>query len=1270
MKKSISNAIKYLISLSIVFSTPYVFSDTGRTDGISEQSQYISGLSLENPLVGEFIKDKPLEDKYKSTFDRNSTFLDNDPYFLKSQSWVESSFNQTKDIQTVIEDKKTKITLPKSNMALVLNLELEPVIETDSYLIFSLAKESKVFEEKDIEASSEGLFYLSKVQLYNSHKISKSVSKLNNVSAVQINFFPLPDHGWKGSLKSFEAEQNLNYILDQELGDNLISFGSIHTGSIVIYNQIDGTPLVIELADIEEHEKHMKLNLTLARMVTLEGLRSFRINDVNINPASGTTAAFGNFITGINLESSQSSYWAKSNFDKINLKILQPMLNSLIPKAHAGFGLESIDPEVVQRLLFVGKIVGSTFVGALALKYSIYRERYKKLYEHKIPEEIKKKGLKGLFQVYIPEDKKIKVDQQASFLKKLAQVTGRTFQPAYNVKPLKLFRNEVKGVFDVYAHSLVAVVKTMPITIINVVEYLQDRYASRISSSKNSMIRKSFNATFGWTRGTMKDLAVSHKTWWLGSVVMGTVDTALVVLQLLYLVPAMTSKIEGESASANIEPELDIAEDGTKERSAKNEFVISEIIRNITGYFNSGAYGYSHEQKLIYTDRVEHEVDTDYRKKGIDPKSKEIQDDRDQKIKDKLDKRMVSKGLPGKDEFLFDAISLTRNTTKKMGYSATALGVNPDTAGKFIFEHGRWGLMFPALKKAIRSAKKIEASSPSDEGKKVIALLETIQSRKSRLLAVLKQGINVFSKSKKKYLKESQQIRQLLTLMSFGDDISKVSAHLPDWYKALATDDETALSAARVYSLSLIAITEGEKGFSEADSKIINTVNTYFKTSSVENISERSLVGLNETIISSLEEIESQHDMNNKFSKELMNIKKYKALYDAIIRQRKVNAYQPKKESLLKSPVVTLQKHVANKRTEDEVAKLGISISTSEGKEKYNAIYSKHLAKVVGLSIFEESAFVKSVHQETAEQTKAFMETDEQLRHLGSLEISEAIKYEAEAYASIFLDTYIRESVNSDDNLVASSAQQPGFFQKLRKKLTNDTGEVNEGKKSQKVKSFSKKLVSFSNVSLRAVESIWSTESNKIGLVHMIDRRIPFAHDSWRNFVRKLRTVPMGVSFGYLIAYNVWQVKMDYPVWVLFMMTGFTVIMMVETNNRYMRNIGKKPMGSTVEKIWYAVVHSMLTFPAYIPLMLWADPFTKWWAETISQPVIPKLSAIADTVTGATNTVTGLINSHQTESLGVAGALVATKLATDVYKNHKNKKVLKAPLTACGASLQ
>ena len=84
---------------------------------------------------------------------------------------------------------------------------------------------------------------------------------------------------------------------------------------------------------------------------------------------------------------------------------------------------------------------------------------------------------------------------------------------------------------------LTTIVKMIPINAINVIEYYLDQGLTSIAAPRNSRIRKFFDKTFGFSRGTMANLAVNSKTWFLGSIVMGAVDTALVVVQLIHLNP-------------------------------------------------------------------------------------------------------------------------------------------------------------------------------------------------------------------------------------------------------------------------------------------------------------------------------------------------------------------------------------------------------------------------------------------------------------------------------------------------------------------------------------------------------------------------------------------------------------------------------------------------------------------------------------------------------------------------------------------------------------
>ena len=74
------------------------------------------------------------------------------------------------------------------------------------------------------------------------------------------------------------------------------------------------------------------------------------------------------------------------------------------------------------------------------------------------------------------------------------------------------------------------------------------------------------------------------------------------------------------------------------------QFVTSEIVRNITGYLNHGAFGYSHEQKLIVKDRVEHDVLTEMRREGKDPFNKRFAQERERRIEAKTEEAMKLRG--------------------------------------------------------------------------------------------------------------------------------------------------------------------------------------------------------------------------------------------------------------------------------------------------------------------------------------------------------------------------------------------------------------------------------------------------------------------------------------------------------------------------------------------------------------------------------------------------------------------------------------------------
>ena len=125
---------------------------------------------------------------------------------------------------------------------------------------------------------------------------------------------------------------------------------------------------------------------------------------------------------------------------------------------------------------------------------------------------------------------------------------------------------------------------------------------------------------------------------------------------------------------------------------------------------------------------------------------------------------------------------------KTLGWSVTPFGVEAaDEEGndkEFIFEHGRWGLAKPALKRALKVARIVQKDYTSYVGRETVKILETLLSRWSYAKAMLKTT-SISLATRRNYIQEAEQVRQILTLLSFGGDIQEVVKYLPDWVTGL-----------------------------------------------------------------------------------------------------------------------------------------------------------------------------------------------------------------------------------------------------------------------------------------------------------------------------------------------------------------------------------------------------------------------------------------------------------------------------------------------------
>ena len=304
-----------------------------------------------------------------------------------------------------------------------------------------------------------------------------------------------------------------------------VTFTGLRLDMLVIFNSQDLMPLPIALEDIKNHHKYMRANLQIAKAMNLPSSK----NKAFPYPASGSTAAFGSFLTGVNLDDYKNSIvkYERGLLDYNLLEELFPQAHALTPAELVGL----IDPDLQRRIWLVMKILGGAYVGSAFLKYTLYRDHFKEKYEKRQliwDSQERKTGIRGALQSLMRS------------------------------KPVQ----SIQDTLDVFAHSLTFVAKSFPVATINIIEYLGDRFATQFAAPKNTMFRKSFNATLGFDRGTMDKLAVNAKTFFIGALLFGAVDVTLVAVQLLWVAPY----IVGESLT----PEVAV---GTSHRCLCNDSV-------------------------------------------------------------------------------------------------------------------------------------------------------------------------------------------------------------------------------------------------------------------------------------------------------------------------------------------------------------------------------------------------------------------------------------------------------------------------------------------------------------------------------------------------------------------------------------------------------------------------------------------------------------------------------------------------------------------------
>ncbi len=1203
-------ALNVLISLSLALMTPVPVWASGEQRDLKfdpkqmqqlrydMQLAYWAQLDHEHPEVAALgLGPDPVGPTWKITGD--NPLLDADPFFMRAQSWADAGASASDCAQGICYLKSQSgvtLALASQSQALTLNLPFTPVLETREH-IFLTADNDSIFRSKAGGESNpgEGVFFIAKKDLlFAGHK----------KRPVPVFYFPLPDSGWTG-VKGAPLELEI-------------------TDQVILQNH-SGFSLAIEKRDISLMEQVGRQNLVLSQ--TYAFLDGTIAEGGLALPKPQTTLLFGLLLSGQTTatkatggrrfgglpqlvlpqahanENENSDLRAKIQ-EQIKVRAAQAeLLEKEAPRVQEGgydwaywkkwlingvlyggtgvaayLAYEPIDfsnmitADMPERIGKVAQILGVVAMASVAMKYSIHKAHFDKLY----PKQ-----------------------QQDSWLKKMNQ--------------------EHKGIMSELAHGLYFSLAVLPQGIRHALEFLKDHFMP-----SNKTVHKAWDATMGFQMRQNSHLAMNYKTQYLGWL-FGLADSVMVAVYLLIFGPFVIKSLG-----------LDI-----NMGHATAAYASAEVLRNFLAYLQSGAHGYSAEVKFIHLKSAENEARAQMRAKGINPDAARNQQELLNLTEAELAKRYKTVGLPGQDEFLYDPITVLEDVTRRAGYSSAYAGQVPNT--NFVLKNRRWGLVQPALKKALATARKAFAESPSPAGAQTVNLLEWALKDRAMLprvagrvwdAAASKWGadglrdsidqeiVDYISRSKSpnslgaslayvkgafKYLaldstKEVREIREVLYLMSTTGNASDVMAFLPRKWREKAGSDEAAALGAELFHRAFF-------GFYEHDSQMITP----------DHLLEAEFGARANALLDRF--ANKEQALKDPF---VRKVRYWELLYRLkkkdMFRSEIVN-YQPatmsgkakKQWELVRAKVMGLWHDERKQEPSDEwlsVAQQYAEISGNEMQDpqawaksyRFRLLVAREFAREVGLETDDvgQSSFVRKALIDAAVRTEA------QLANRGERRLSKKMSpkdfefYEAQLFTRNFVDSYVALSVHSDEHLEHDSPQYPGRFQKIRRALV--------GKPASRL---------ITGV-LRGVEAMFrnSETSYRAGWMSLLERNVPLVPDMVYNFMRNLRVMPYLLSISYLTSWYVWQIHTPYALWAFMLLIAFINPTLVEMNNRLQKNYGFKPMGDVPSKLLYGWVHSFLTNPELIAIQGYSQPIVDSFDKHVVKPIKALPENCMDLLTG------------------------------------------------------
>lgn len=1225
------------------------------------QTAYWGALDQEMPLLTEFALGDPIVPKGSFwRLDSNNPLVDNDPFFMRSQEWT--TYSQTESIEPMRaffeKDAAGDLHLGLGGVSKQLHLKQKftPLLETPEYILLS-ADSLEIFKNKNPNEKSpgEGIFFITK-------KDFSFASQ--NETPVPVFFFALPGEGWTNLKHSFEW---------------------IMTDQIVLYDQTnEGLP--IDRSDFTAMEEVGRKNLILAQTWTvLEGQET--LDRSTVLPRPDTTAAFGLFLSGqlpeigkyksnAQAPDSRNGQLVASNKSRAG-RLFDTIVNSLLPKATASEDTSATKVGLLNKVRGFFKRLGGT------------AERQTEANAEAAPAASSPPagnnnggpaanggGHNGNGEAGGPSSRKLwltnailyggtgalavalapQIDWQGFLTVDLSErvmiVTGMMASVAaaslymkltlYKEKfkqkypyikgkdsILKREANAGKAFLDVFSHAQWFSLSMIPQGIRHTLEYLKDRFLH-----DNKLVGKAWDFTMGFQMRQNEQLAMNYKTFWLGAIVFGMTDAFLLGVDLLIFYPYLLQHFGTEIAAGG----------------ATAAFVSAEILRNFLSYLQAGAHSYSADVKMINLESVEKQVRRQMTEEGLNPNSPKHQILLRDRTNEVMETRFKNVGLPDKSQFLFDPLSFMRNVISKMGFSLPQTHEYEEYEGgglqareeldkvEYTLRDRHWGLVRPAVNRALRVAERLNRGNPSEVGNQTVAALKlashSLSKIKARAFAPIKtvtsrQGFVEFATTIGEQIRSARLDNGLAVTKPFR----YLGAVIAGAYQALAINSTRNVVTARsvVYAMSATS-TEGiERNLELLPKSWVEMAGSREAAVAMAKLIHRSFFATYDQKPETLEsdaELERQfgdraeealstrHDLGTEdtFLHQVYREEKIHELHQAMVAESDIQSYRPPKQSFYEK----MQWQRALRKAESaKAAPSGSPGELSSDKlwadlsERYQNTFDITLdpeaqsrwvedakARVplaqsmggrVGLHIEDpdKSPFVQDVILQAVFRTENALRLPNEVAYTKTLTNEERVLHEAQIFTQHFLDIYVERSVHSHDHMRSDSPEYPGRLQFVRRALVGKPGEK-----------------FFSGV-VRVAEAFFRNEesSYKPGFWKMVERSLPLIPDAFLNSFRIARVLPYALLFGYPVSYYVWQIHLPFILYAVLVASGGVHMMIVEFNNRMMKNFNIKPMNDVASKLIYAWVHSRGTNLPAGAIQVTADRAVEAYDTHVVQPV-------------------------------------------------------------------